>query len=185
NAMIDNIVQVKATSGAGRALGDHGGGIATGPAAEEKPGAVPRGAVWSSNGRGNYWSDYRGFDEDGDGVGDQAYQPRSAFAGRLDDNETLQLFQFTPAQQALDLAADMFPVYRYDAVIEDGSPLMRPPAGAGLDSSEGMNVRLLAASFALFAISGASALAFYSEQRRRPWRRSAASVAALRHATGR
>jgi nitrous oxidase accessory protein len=185
NAMIDNLVQVKATSGAGRALGDHGGGVATGGTSGEDSTTAPRGAVWASNGRGNYWSDYRGFDENGDGVGDQPYQPRPAFAGRLDDNETLQFFQFTPAQQALDLAADMFPVYRYDAVIEDGAPLMRPPAGAGLESSDGMNVRLLGASFALFAISGASAVAIYSEQRRRPWRRAAASVAGLRHAAGR
>lgn len=181
NAMIDNIVQVKATSGAGRALGDHGGGVAIGSTADDKPGAAPRGAVWASNGRGNYWSDYRGFDEDGDGVGDQPYQPRPAFAGRLDDNETLQFFQFTPAQQALDLAADMFPVYRYDAVIEDGAPLMRPPAGAGLQSSEGMNARLLAASIALLAGASAGVLAIYKEKRRRPWRRGAATLAAITH----
>ena len=71
-----------------------------------------RGAVWTRDGRGNYWSDYRGYDADGDGVGDRPYPPSRRSPGRLDDNETLRLFRYTLAQQAIDTAADMFPVYR-------------------------------------------------------------------------
>ena len=62
--------------------------------------------------------------------GDQApYRPEPPFAGQLERNETLRLFQFTPAQQALDMAADMFPLYQYNPVMEDSGPLMEPPEG--------------------------------------------------------
>jgi nitrous oxidase accessory protein len=150
NAVIDNVVQVQALSGS----------IAHAPADATAPkdaGAsqLPHGAVWMSQGRGNYWSDYRGFDANNDGVGDQAYLPRPAFAGRLADDPTLQLFQYTVAQQAIDLAADMFPVFRYDAVIEDGGPLMEPPEGLGMPHGSGPNIELLLVSGLLAAGSAA------------------------------
>jgi nitrous oxidase accessory protein NosD len=137
NAMIENTVQVQAMSGAlGENLGsEHGTSLTTssgttshnghsgqdGSPTEPTPsvGSRPESAVWTLSGRGNYWSDYSGYDADGDGVGDRPYRPEPPFAGALDDNGTLRLFQHTLAQQAIDMASDMFPVYRYDAVIED------------------------------------------------------------------
>jgi nitrous oxidase accessory protein len=147
NAVIDNGVQVKAISGS---LAHAPAGA---PAPDGQDAALPKGAVWSSAGRGNYWSDYRGYDEDGDGVGDQPYSPRPAFAGRLADDDTLRLFQFTPAQQAIDLAAQMFPLFRYDAVIEDPYPLLRPPEGLTLAGDSGRNVPLLVLSGLLAALA--------------------------------
>jgi nitrous oxidase accessory protein len=170
NAMIDNIVQVRAMSGVNRTLDGHGGmQAAAGDALGS--GELPSGAVWSSSGRGNYWSDYRGFDSDGDGVGDQPYRPRPAFAGALAGDEELQLFQFTPAQQAIDLGADMFPVYRYEAVIEDGHPLMTPPV-ATIGSSGGVSAPLLAASMAMVAAAAAGVLGVYHEAVRSAWQRA-------------
>jgi nitrous oxidase accessory protein len=173
NSVIDNLVQVKALTDANRALSGHGEGVATQSADSAGAPALPAGAVWSSAGRGNYWSDYRGYDDDGDGVGDQPYLPRPAFAGRLDDDETLQLFQYTPAQQAIDLASDMFPVYRYDAVIEDAHPLMDAPDGVAMNSSERVNVNLLAVSGAMVAASAAAIIWICAQDRRRIWRRGA------------
>jgi nitrous oxidase accessory protein len=171
NSMIDNIVQIKAMSG-NRALAAHGSGAVSNETNAGVTHAVAAGAVWSSEGRGNYWSDYRGFDGNGDGVGDQPYLPRPAFAGRLDDDEELQLFQFTPAQQAIDLASDMFPVYRYEAVIEDAHPLITPPVGGRLSESDGVNVQLLVLSMAFFALAAISAATVYGDVARRAWRRA-------------
>jgi nitrous oxidase accessory protein len=152
NAVIDNGVQVKAMSGdlATRTLSAHTG-ESDASTADDASAPLPQGAVWSSEGRGNYWSDYRGYDADDDGVGDQPYMPRPAFGGRLADDDTLRLFQFTPAQQALDMAADMFPVFKYNAVIEDESPLMRPPQGLALEHRDAVNVRMLVTSGLLAA----------------------------------
>jgi nitrous oxidase accessory protein len=61
--------------------------------------------MWSSSGRGNRWSGYRGFDFDGDGVGDQAYALVTPFAAIEGANPAARLFLGTPAAAGLELAA--------------------------------------------------------------------------------
>lgn len=169
NAMIDNTVQVKALGGD---LSGHAGGVPTaGAPVSGSPPSLSKAAVWTSAGRGNYWSDYRGFDANGDGVGDQPYLPRPLFAGRLDNKEMLRLFQFTPAQQAIDMATDLFPVYRYRAIIEDPDPLIEPPPGIALSRDSGINLRLLVASALLVALSFAGIVHLASVDIRGPLRR--------------
>ena len=147
NAVIDNTVQVKAIVRQ-RRRDPRAARLPCRPtAARIRVGlSLPPAAVWSSNGRGNFWSDYRGYDANSDGVGDRSYLPRASFAGRLEDDETLRFFQYTLAQQAIDMAADMFPVYRYGAVIQDEHPLMAPPEGLRLQSSDRVNAPLIAES---------------------------------------
>ncbi|HET9477280.1 MAG TPA: NosD domain-containing protein [Dehalococcoidia bacterium] len=174
NAMIENTVQVEAISGAlGARIGaEHGASVTTSAGSgtsdhnghsgqdssptEPTPsvGSRPEVAVWTLSGRGNYWSDYSGYDSDGDGVGDRPYLPEPPFAGALDGNDTLRLFQHTLAQQAIDMASDMFPVYRYDEVIRDEGPLMTPP-GPALPDGRGFNSELMIVSAMLIVLSGA------------------------------
>jgi nitrous oxidase accessory protein len=162
NAMIDNTIQVRGMGAklASRALSTHGGGMEAGTGTSgSSSSTLPKGVAWTVDGRGNYWSDYRGFDGDGDGVGDRSYRPEPPFAGRLAQNETLRLFQYTLAQQAIDVAADMFPLYQYDAVLEDSGPLMKPPPGPALSRDGAINRDLLVASFILVAFAGAGVAA--------------------------
>ncbi len=144
NAMVDNTVQVRALGGdlASQVHGGAHAGIAQPNAA---PAALADAAVWTLDGRGNYWSDYNGYDANGDGVGDRPYEPQPPMAGALGRDETLRLFNFTLAQQAIDVAAKMFPVYRYKPVIVDSGPLMSPP-GPALPKGEGVNTGLLVVS---------------------------------------
>ena len=151
NAMIENIVQVEALSGA-LGLGSMQGMAGATEDQTAAPPAQGDAPVWSLGGRGNYWSDYNGYDADADGVGDQAYRPEPAFAGALADNPTLRLFRFTLAQEALDMAAEMFPVYQYDPVIEDRAPLMSAP-GRALPDERATNGGLLLISILLIGLA--------------------------------
>jgi nitrous oxidase accessory protein len=90
------------------------------------------------SGRGNYWSDYAGFDADGDGVGDVPYHSISLFENLMDREPKLRLFLYSPAQQAIELAARAFPVVRPQPKVSDAAPLMQavaiaaqPPVRAG------------------------------------------------------
>lgn len=159
NAMVENTVQVRAMGGAlssspaagYEAPADPGASGAAAPALLE-------GISWTVGGRGNYWSDYHGYDRNGDGVGDIPYEPQPPFAGALADNDALRLFQFTLAQEAVDAAADMFPLYRYDAVMADDRPLMSPP-GPALSTESELDRGLLAVSTLLLVISGLALVA--------------------------
>ncbi len=82
---------------------------------------------WAVAGRGNYWSDYTGFDADRDGIGDLAYASKSLYENLMDQHPALRLFQLSPATDALDLAAKAFPLFQPQPKMADPSPLMAPP----------------------------------------------------------
>lgn len=81
---------------------------------------------WTPDGRGNFWSGYAGYDADGDGLGDLPYQELSLFDSLLEERPDLRLFILSPAQQALDLAARAFPVFRPPPTLTDQAPRIVP-----------------------------------------------------------
>lgn len=86
-----------------------------------------RGNRWMEAGRGNYWSDYRGFDADGDGVGDVSYRAETLLGDLMDRRPALRLFQFGLAADAVEFAARAFPVLRPEPKLVDDAPLVSPP----------------------------------------------------------
>lgn len=83
--------------------------------------------TFSRDGAGNFWSDYAGFDRDGDGLGDLAYEPRSLFASMLAREPNLRLFVHSPAQQAIEFTARAWPELRPTPTLTDPAPLTSPP----------------------------------------------------------
>jgi nitrous oxidase accessory protein len=92
--------------------------------------------AFSENGRGNFWSDYRGYDLHGKGVGDIPYRAENLFENLMDREPKLRLFLFSPAQQAVQLAAQAFPVFRPKAKFVDEHPLMTPVGAAAESPSD-------------------------------------------------
>lgn len=81
---------------------------------------------WSVDGRGNYWSDYLGWDLNSDGIGDVAHQPNDAIDRLLWTYPMARVLMNSPAVQLLRWVQREFPIFRPPGV-RDSAPLMRPP----------------------------------------------------------
>jgi nitrous oxidase accessory protein len=84
--------------------------------------------TWSEGGRGNYWSDYVGFDADGDGIGDTPHCVEQFFEDLAERWPGAGLLRLGPAAQALESAARAFPIVKARPAATDPSPLAAPPA---------------------------------------------------------
>jgi nitrous oxidase accessory protein len=86
--------------------------------------ALAPGMRWSRDGRGNSWGQYRGYDADGDGIGDMPHRVEDAADALVRRNPLIQALLYTPAHLALEAAARMFPLYRQAPLLVDERPLM-------------------------------------------------------------
>ncbi len=82
-----------------------------------------RDVVWE----GNYFDDYQGYDLDGDGRGDVAYELRSLSEQLVQGHPRLAFFRGTIALALLDVAARVFPLLQPETLLVDPQPRMAPP----------------------------------------------------------
>lgn len=75
--------------------------------------------------RGNYWSNYAGWDRDGDGVGDVPYEASDIVDRLIWRHPFVKLLLNSPAIQTLRLVARQFPLLRAPSIV-DGRPGMKP-----------------------------------------------------------
>jgi nitrous oxidase accessory protein len=95
---------------------------------------------WSRAGRGNYWSDYDGYDLDGDGIGDRPHRIQNLFECMEGNYPRLRLYLESPAAQALAFAECAFPVLQASSEV-DPAPLMRPAPLRWRGDAEGRSAR--------------------------------------------
>lgn len=77
---------------------------------------------------GNHYSDYEGYDLDGDGYGDVAYEVKALSAELTDAHEDLKFFHGTTAMSLVDAIAHAMPVLSAKLLMTDPKPLVRRPA---------------------------------------------------------
>jgi len=78
---------------------------------------------WSSEGRGNYWSDNLGFDLNDDGIADRPYKPNDMVDQLIWRHPMAKLLLSSPAMQVLRWAQSEFPSL-HPGGVRDSSPLM-------------------------------------------------------------
>ena len=103
--------------GAGVAVSVEGGGEASGIA-------------W----HGNYWSDYDGYDLDGDDHGDVPFALRSFEGDLVDHAPSLAFFRGTAALGAAEAVTKVVPMYAPRTLLVDDAPRMQPRAWEVLDA---------------------------------------------------
>ena len=122
----------------------------------------------------NYWSDYAGYDQNRDGNGDIPYKSEKLFENLMEQNPKLRLFIYSPAIQAIDFAAKIFPLVKPTPKLTDPNPSMKPYIPVGLAS---VNLPaqwgLVIAAFSLFVFGG---ITLKFSKRSRKIRRSESTI---------
>lgn len=77
---------------------------------------------------GNHWTEYEGYDLDGDGRGDVPFQVKALSSDVKEAHPDLRLFEGTVAMALIDSVAEATPMFASQLVLVDRSPRMRAPA---------------------------------------------------------
>ena len=85
-------------------------------------------ADWTPEGLGNYYSDYTGYDIDGDGIGDMPHRLQDAFEYLEGSRPLLRLFLNSAAADALAAAERSFPIVP-SSEEQDTAPRVKPVSG--------------------------------------------------------
>ncbi len=117
-----------------------------------------KGNAFNKDGRGNYWSDFGGYDADRDGVGDQPYAPRQLFESLTAREPRLRLMLFSPAHEAIEFIGRAMPAVQPASKFEDAHPLMSPVRGANVGSAPSRRGGLALLAAGLLAVAAAVGL---------------------------
>ena len=121
NAVIDNMVGIHLWAGSKNNQVERNDFIAN---REQIRYVAARDMPWGEK-QGNYWSNYLGWDRNGDGVGDVRYEANDMVDRLSWRYPMMKLLLASPAVQTLRLVGQQFPLLRAPSVV-DPNPRMQP-----------------------------------------------------------
>ena len=121
NLVVDNAVGVHLSAGSTRNVVEGNDFIAN---REQVRYVGARDERWGTQ-SGNHWSNYLGWDRDGNGTGDVPYEANDMVDRLSWQHPSLKLLLNSPAVQALRLVGQQFPILRVPSVV-DPKPRMEP-----------------------------------------------------------
>ncbi len=121
NLLVDNIVGVHLWAGSKNNVVERNDFIAN---REQVRYVGARDELWGVK-EGNHWSNYLGWDRDGDGAGDVRYEANDLVDRLSWKHPMMKLLLASPAVQTLRLVGQQFPLLRAPSVV-DPRPRMRP-----------------------------------------------------------
>lgn len=114
NLVTGNVVGVHLAAGSTRNQVDHNDFIGN---QQQMRYVASRDEEWGRGG-GNYWSNYLGWDRNGDGIGDLPYEASDVIDRLLWRQPSLRVLMGSPAIQALRVVARQFPLLRAPSVVD-------------------------------------------------------------------
>ena len=121
NALVANEVAVRLLPSV-RGNHFHGNAFVGNDRPVEVAGGSGSGQASQNEWRGNQWSQYAGFDEDGDGIGDTPFEHLRLGDELLARHPALKLFSGSPALSLLDLLGRFLPLLQPEPVVVDSAP---------------------------------------------------------------
>lgn len=127
---------------AARVLADSDRNLFTGNAFDANTFDVATNSTITSDNRftKNYWSGYRGYDLNGDGIGDLPYHPVALFTVLAENYPAAMVLLRSPFAELLEVAERAIPVLT-PKTLADARPLMRRPSWSKSASFENVSAR--------------------------------------------
>ncbi|MHB8983430.1 nitrous oxide reductase family maturation protein NosD [Thiobacillus sp.] len=121
NLVVDNVVGVHLWAGSINNTVERNDFISN---REQVRYVAARDSVWGGK-HGNHWSNYLGWDRDGDGTGDVPYEANDVVDRLSWQHPMMKLLLASPAVQTLRMVGQQFPLLRAPSIV-DPQPRMQP-----------------------------------------------------------